>query len=43
MLTSGSGHFTVKVAGMLLVLPTELLTLTENTAPLSAEVVAGVV
>jgi hypothetical protein len=36
-------HWTVSVAGLLVALPTELLTVTVNTAPLSAEVVAGVV
>jgi hypothetical protein len=35
--------FTVSVAALLLTLPAELLTATMNRAPLSAEVVAGVV
>jgi hypothetical protein len=35
--------FTVRVALLLVVLPAELVTTTENMEPLSAEVVAGVV
>jgi hypothetical protein len=35
--------FTVRVALLLVALPAELVTTTENTEPLSAEVVAGVV
>jgi len=37
------GTLTVRVAALLVTLPTELLTTTLNCAPLSAAVVAGVV
>src|SRR5579859_4665469 len=39
----GSGGATVSVAGLLLTLPAELLTTTENCAPLSELLVGGVV